>query len=67
MILRVASIGGVVKLNATVLANGSVSKVTVLGGNPILADRALRAVMLWKFAPAAGPTNEIIALNFRPN
>jgi TonB family protein len=63
-ILRSAGIGGVVRLNARVLANGTVANVQVLGGNPILADRAVKALMTWKYAPAAAPTNEIVTFNF---
>ena len=65
-LLKTAHIGGIVKLNARVLPNGTVSKVTVLGGNPILADESLKAVMLWKFVPAAGPTNEVLSFRFHP-
>jgi len=65
-LLKAARIGGVVKLNAAVLPNGTVTKVTVLGGNPILADQARKAVMTWKFAPSPGPTNELLSFRFRP-
>jgi hypothetical protein len=37
-----------------------------LGGNPILADNAVKAVMSWKYAPAAKTTNEIVRLDFNP-
>ncbi len=64
-LLRAARIGGIVKLNATVLPNGTVSKVSIIGGNPILAEEAAKAIRLWKFAPAHVPTNEIVSFNFR--
>jgi hypothetical protein len=54
----------VVRLNARVLADGTVANVQVLGGNPILADRAAKALMTWKYARAAAPTNEIVTFNF---
>src|SRR5208282_2277108 len=56
-ILRHAQVGGVVRLKATVLPNGAVSSVEVLGGNPILAENAATAVKKWKYAP--GPTQTV--------
>jgi TonB family protein len=66
-LLRHAQVGGVVRLKATVLANGSVSNVEILGGNPILAERAVTAVKSWKYAPAPDKTVEDIALTFSPH
>ena len=65
--LQHAQIGGLVRLSATVLANGTVSKVQIRGGNPILADCASAAVMKWKYAPAATETVEEISLSFSPH
>jgi TonB family protein len=64
VLLRGSNIGGTVKLSATVLPNGTVAKVSVLGGNPILAESAFKAVLQWKFAPAPTQTSEAIQLNF---
>lgn len=66
-LLRHAQVGGVVRLKATVLANGSVSTVEILGGNPILAERAVTAVKSWKYAPAPDKTIEEISLTFTPH
>jgi TonB family protein len=63
-ILKNSRIGGTVRLNANVLANGTVANVQVLGGNPILADSAVKAVMKWKYAPGASTSNEIITFDF---
>ena len=65
--LQHAQIGGLVRLSATVLPNGTVSKVQIRGGNPILADCASAAVMKWKYAPAPAETNEEISLSFSPH
>jgi TonB family protein len=62
--LKNARIGGIVRLRARVLANGTVANIDVLGGNPILAESAVKAVMTWKYAPAASPSNEIVTLDF---
>lgn len=66
-ILRRAQVGGVVRLKATVLPNGTVSSVDVLGGNPILAENAAAAVKKWKYAPAASQTTEDVSLSFSPH
>lgn len=65
--LRRNQIGGLVRLSATVLPNGTVSKVEIRGGNPILAESASAAVMKWKYAPAASETSEEISLSFSPH
>ena len=66
-ILRHARVGGVVRLKATVLPNGTVSNVEVIGGNPILAENAAAAVKKWKYAPAATQTIENVSLSFTPH
>jgi TonB family protein len=66
-ILRRAQVGGVVRLKATVLPNGTVTNVEVLGGNPILAENAAAAVKRWKYAPAASQTIEDVSLSFTPH
>jgi TonB family protein len=66
-ILKTKGIGGVVRLNARVLADGTVAHVQILGGNPILATCAAIAVMGWRYAPAASPSDEIVVLNFNPH
>jgi TonB family protein len=65
-VLKVAQVGGTVRLSATVLPNGTVTKVEVRGGNPILAESAVAAVMKWKYAPSASQTTEEISLSFSP-
>jgi TonB family protein len=64
-ILKALGIGGVVRLNVRVLANGTVAQVSVVGGNPVLAESGVKAVMTWKFAPAAGVSNETVVLDFK--
>jgi TonB family protein len=65
--LRIAQIGGLVRLSATVQPNGTVTQVDVRGGNPILAENAQKAVMKWKYAPAASQTVEEVSLSFSPH
>jgi TonB family protein len=66
-ILRHAQVGGVVRLKATVLPNGTVTNVEILGGNPILAENAAAAVKKWKYAPGAAQTVEDVSLSFTPH
>ena len=65
--LKDAHIGGLVRLNVTVLANGDVARVEVLGGNPIFVETATNAVRKWKYVPAASQTQEDVHIHFNPN
>jgi len=65
--LERAQIGGLVRLSATVLPNGTVSKVQIRGGNPILAESAAAAVMKWKYAPGPVETSEEVSVSFTPH
>ena len=66
-IVKHAHIGGSVRLNVTVLASGDVAKVEILGGNPIFVESATKAVLKWKYAPAASQTKEEVQINFTPD
>lgn len=65
--LRMAQIGGLVRLSVTVTAAGTVTQAEVRGGNPILAEKAQQAVMKWKFAPAPAQTLEEVRISFSPH
>lgn len=52
-------ITGSVKLEVTINPQGGVKAVKVLGGNPVLADSAERAVKNWKFESGAEETRTI--------
>ncbi|MFZ0322295.1 MAG: energy transducer TonB [Candidatus Sulfotelmatobacter sp.] len=66
-LLRHAQIGGLVRLKATVSPEGKVSSVDVMGGNPILAESAVKAVMQWKYVPAAAQSVEEVSVSFTPH
>jgi TonB family protein len=66
-LLRRAQVGGLVRLKATVLPNGTVSDIEIVGGNPILAERAVAAVKKWKYAPGPNQTIEDVSLSFTPH
>ena len=60
-------IGGVVKLQVDVSANGTVESAQLLGGNPILGQSAIAAVKQWKYAPAKTKTRQTERLEFDPH
>ncbi|MFZ0735233.1 MAG: energy transducer TonB [Candidatus Sulfotelmatobacter sp.] len=66
-VLKNGHFEGQVRLDATVLANGAVSKVEIKGGNPMLCQYAAQAVMHWKYAPGPAQTVEEVVFNFNAN
>ena len=66
-VLRNAHFEGQVRLAATVLPNGTVTKVECKGGNPMLAQYASMAVMHWKYAPGPAQTVEEAVFVFNAN
>lgn len=66
-ILKNGHFEGQVRLEATVLPNGSVSKVDPKGGNPMLSQYAQQAVMKWKYAPGPDKTVEEVVFVFNNN
>ena len=65
--LRQNAIGGVVRLSISISPNGSVGKISPIGGNPILVDAATLAVRQWKYVPAERPTTTEVQLDFIPS
>ena len=66
---RQARIQGTVKLSATIAKDGTVQKLEVIDGHPLLVPAALAAVKQWRYSPALlnGEAVEVladIALNF---
>ena len=60
------NIRGTVKLQAQVAPNGTVKKIDVLGGHPLLTQSAVTAVGHWKFEPAPHETKESVEIKFDP-
>ncbi|MGA1984903.1 MAG: TonB family protein [Candidatus Sulfotelmatobacter sp.] len=52
--LRQLGISGIVRLKVVISPQGNVETVSLLGGNPILGESAMKAVHEWTYA--AGPT-----------
>jgi TonB family protein len=62
-IARRLSLEGSVMVRAEVAADGHVKSVTVVSGNAILAQAAVRAVREWVFAPG-GEESVPVGVNF---
>jgi TonB family protein len=65
--LRAAHVGGLVRLNVTVSPNGNVTRIDLIGGNAIFSESAIKAVMKWKYAPAASETTDEVQIRFNPD
>jgi TonB family protein len=65
--LKRAHIGGTVRMDVVVSPHGSVDTISVIGGNPILTETAVKAVKKWKYAPADSESIVRINVDFDPN
>jgi TonB family protein len=65
--LQQHAIGWIVRLQVTISAKGSVDSVSVLGGNPLLAQSATEAVQKWKYAAARSSSTMEISIPFDPH
>lgn len=66
-VLKKMEIGGVVRLKVTIRPDGTVVGSEVLGGNPILAGEAQKAVAQWKFAPGPNTSSAEVKITFDPH
>jgi TonB family protein len=62
--LRQMGITGIVRLEVVISLQGKVESVTLIGGNPILADAAIKAVKQWVYAPAPARSKLEVVLRF---
>ena len=65
--LKKLYIGGAVRVEVTVAPNGTVKSATLIGGNPILGQSAMKAMKQWKYAPAASEETFTVKLDFDPH
>jgi TonB family protein len=63
---RTMNLSGTVRLQALVLANGTVKSIQVKGGNPLLAQAAQNAAWEWKWAKAERESTEMLEFEFKP-
>jgi TonB family protein len=66
-VLKRRGIGGTVRMRVLVTPNGTVKDVQILGGNPILADCAAKAVKQWMFIAAEKEETVDVSVGFDPN
>jgi len=64
--LKRIGIGGYVRVDATISPSGTVEAATVAGGNPILAEAAVKALKKWKYAPMDSRTRARLTFHFNP-
>jgi len=62
--LRRLGIGGTVRLQVTISAKGSVERVELLGGNPILGESAISAVRQWVYTARRSRTVAEVSIPF---
>ena len=58
------NISGSVRVELLITADGRVKDVKVLGGNPVLIQVVIPAVMKWKYEPAAEESTVIAKFDF---
>ena len=64
--LKRIHVGGYVRVDATISSGGAVEEATITGGNPILAEAAVKAVRKWKYEPMGSRTKVKVILHFNP-
>lgn len=55
---------GTVKLKIWISPEGEVRRLEYIGGHPLLAESALKAVKGWKYQPVARESTTIVELKF---
>jgi TonB family protein len=61
---RKLSLRGVVKLIVVIAPDGKVKSAEVVGGNPVLTQAAIEAVLKWRYEAAPQQTHGIVELRF---
>jgi TonB family protein len=60
-------IGGVVRVQVEVEPSGTVKSTSLLGGNPVLGQSAMKAIKQWKFVPASTVETLTVRYEFDPH
>ena len=60
------NISGSARVELLVTPDGRVKDVKVLGGNPVLVQAVMAAVVKWKYEPAAEESSIVIKFDFNP-
>lgn len=62
--LKRLQIGGTIRLQVTIAPKGNVETVTLMGGNPILAEAAISAVKQWVYSTSHSRTTTEVDIPF---
>ena len=65
--LKKLYIGGMVRVEVQVAANGTVKNTKLLGGSPILGQSTMKAIRQWKYVPAAADETITVKVEFDPH
>jgi len=65
-IARNMAIGGKVKIEVVVAADGHVKSATALGGHPLLVQACMDVIKDWKYEPGPSETTQIVEIEFTP-
>jgi TonB family protein len=60
------NISGSARVELLVTPEGKIKDVKVLGGNPVLVQAVMTAVVKWKYEPAAEESTIVIKFDFNP-
>jgi TonB family protein len=55
---------GTVKLKIWINPDGTVRRLEYVGGHPLLAESALKAVKNWKYTPSSSESTSMVELKF---
>jgi TonB family protein len=58
------NIHGTVKLKIWISPDGAVRRLEYVGGHPVLAESALKAVKMWKYQPASQESTAVVEMKF---
>lgn len=63
-IAKQMNLHGMVKIKVWVTPQGTVRRSEYIGGHPLLAEAAIKAVKDWKYEPVARETTTVVELRF---
>ena len=63
---RKFNLRGSVRLQIVITPEGKVKEAKVLGGNPVLVNAFVQAVMKWEYEPASRSTTQVVMADFKP-
>ncbi len=63
---RSMHLSGMVRIQVTITSQGVVKDTKILGGHPLLADAAVKAIQKWKYEPGPEET-QIVQVEFKPH